>query len=179
MTTSDAEALKEEGLGLFKGGDYDRALAKFELSADAFAAVEDELGQAEMLNNIGVIHRLRGRPQAAVTVLDNAEKIFARLDEKNQLGQVLANLGDVHAANRDKAAAARCYSEAAATFAKDDDVEKQSQVLRALSLMRLRQGRWLGAMMHMEESLRVRPRISLPQRLFRGLLRFVLSLLAS
>ena len=58
----------------------------------------------------------------------------------------------------DKEEAARAYSTAISLFAEVGDKHKQSQVLRALSLLRLRQIRWLEAMIHMEESLRVRPR---------------------
>lgn len=177
MSTSNAETLKQEGMKLFKRGEYDEALAKFEMAAKAYESEEDDLGQAEVLNNEGVVYRVQGQPGLAISALREAETIFARLGASNERGQVLGNLGDLYAANRDRDEAAKCYSESAAIFAEHGDAEKQSQVLRALSLLRLRQGKWLAALMHMEESLKVRPRISLPARLFRSMLRFALALL--
>jgi tetratricopeptide (TPR) repeat protein len=177
MNAVNADGLKEEGLALFKRGETDRALIKFEEAVEAYADVEDDVGQAESLNNIGVIYRLKRKPDAAIDALRRAEAIFARLGDLQRRGQVLGNLGDQHADKRQRDEAARCYSEAAALFSKAGDPDKQSQVLRALSLLRLRQGRWLDALTHMEESLRVRPQIGLGQRLFRGLLRFALGLL--
>jgi len=176
MSSSDGDALRQEGLDLFGRGHYERALTVLEDAMRAFADNEDEDGQAEMLNAIGVLHRQQHNPQRAIAALEQAEAIFTRLGDQNKRGQVVGNLADAYASAREHDKAARCYSDAAAVFAKDGDLEKQGQVLRALSLMRLRQGRLMAAMMHMEESLRVRPRISLPQRLFRALLKFALKL---
>jgi hypothetical protein len=85
-------------------------------------------------------------------------------------------MGDLYAGMGDKELAARYYSDAAELFAQCDDAQKQSQVLKALSLLRLRQGQWMAAMMHMETSLSVKPRRGLFGSLFLGMLRFALSL---
>lgn len=175
METPDQ--LKAEGLNLFQRGDYQQALATFESAAQAYAHQNDAAGRAEMLNNVGVIHRLRRNRPAAIEALAEAETIFARLGDDNRRAQTLSNLGDLHATGGNREEAARCYSEAAALFARTNDPMKQSQVLRALSLMRLRQGQWLEAMMRMQESLSVRPRLGPGRWLFRGLLRFALGLL--
>jgi tetratricopeptide (TPR) repeat protein len=177
MTESTPQALKEKALRSFQQGASQQAMAEFQLALTAFEEVEDEFNQAEILNNLGVIYRLQGEPIAAIDALRRSEAIFARLDEQNQRGQALGNLGDVYAGDRQREEAARCYGSAAAIFAQDGDSERQGQVLRALSLLRLRQGKWLAAMMRMEESLRVRPRLGPGQLLFRSLLRFALSLL--
>jgi len=171
------EQLKEEGLSLFQRGDYKQALATFESAAQAYAAQNDDAGRAEMLNNIGVIHRLQRNSMPAIEALSEAEAIFARLADNNRRAQALSNLADLQATGGNQDEAARCYSEAAALFARTNDPMKQSQVLRAMSLMRLRQGQWLEAMMRMEESLSVRPRLEPGRWLFRGLLRFALGLL--
>jgi tetratricopeptide (TPR) repeat protein len=177
MSASPPQVLKEKALRSFEQGAYQQALAEFQLALTAFAKDGDEIGQAEILNNLGVLHRLLGKTQSAIEALRQSEVIFARLGDEDRQGQALGNLGDVYASGRQRDNAARCYSDAAAIFARVGDGERQSQVLRALSLLRLRQGKWLAAMMHMEESLRVRPRLGPLQLLFRGLLRFALGLL--
>lgn len=177
MEQIDPVVKKQEGLALFKRGDYGQALSAFLAAAEGFATQDNEFGQAEMLNNMGVIHRLQRDSEAAIRTLREAEEIFARLENDDERAQSLGNLGDLYAGTKQKNDATKAYSEAAALFAKVGDGEKQSQILRALSLMKLRQGRLLEAMMRMEESLRVRPRLGIPQRLFRGMLRFALNLL--
>jgi len=178
MSLSNPEDLREEGLDLFGRGKYEQALSVLEEAVQAFAAKLDEDGQAEMLNAIGVLQRQRRHPEAALAALAQAEAIFVRLGDGNKRGQVMGNMADAYASKGEHDKAASCYSNAAAIFAKEGDPGKQSQVLRALSLMRLRQGRLMAAMMHMEESLGVRPRISLTQRLFRALLAFALRLVS-
>lgn len=170
------EELKAQGQDLFRRGAYDEALAVFEQAAAGFAEQGDAIGQGEMLNNMGVIYRVRREWETAVTTLTQAQTLFQQAGDVNRQAQTLGNLGDLHAARKKPDDAARCYSEAAALFAQNNDRDKQSQVLRALSLLRLRQGRWLEAMMRMEESLTVAPRLGPGRWLFRWLLRFALGL---
>lgn len=173
MTAEDA---KTEALQLFRQGRYEQALAAFETAVGAYAAEKDDAGRGEMLNNIGVVRRLLGQPEAARAALTEAETLFAGLGDKVRQGQALGNLADVHAQTKDRTAAARAYSSAAQLFAEAGDGEKQAQVLRALSLLRLRQGQFVTAMMHMEQSLSARPRVGVGGWLFRALLRFALRL---
>lgn len=170
------EAKKEEGLRLFSQGRQEEALTVFETAVSLSQKLGNEAGQAEMLNNIGVIQRVRGKFDEAQAAFTQAEAIFSRLGDEAGQGQVLGNLGDLYVSWRKKEDAAQSYGRAAAFLAQSGDHEQQSQVLRALSLLRVRQGRWLEAMMHMEESLSIRPRLTLWQRLFRLFLRFALGI---
>ena len=174
-----ADTLKEEGLALFERGSRSQALARFEEAVRAYTAENNRAGQAEVLNNVGVLQRLQGNREAAGQALQEAEAVFKEIGDHNRQAQALGNLGDLYAARRKRDEAARCYSQAAALFARSNDPARQSQVLRALSLLGMRSGRWFEAMARMEESIRVNPRPSLGQRLFRWLLRFVLGLSGS
>lgn len=177
MSETSPEQLKAEGMQQFRRGAHDQALATFEAAAAAFAAQNDELGQAEMLNNVGVIHRVRRNYAAAHAALGKAMALFAQRGDTQRQAAALGNIGDVFAAEGDRETAVRCYSDAAELFAGAGDRQKQGQMLRALSLLRLRQGQWLAAMRLMEESLSVRPRMGPGGWLFRSLLRFALRLL--
>jgi len=176
MDTVTPEELKDEGLRQFQRGDYEAALAVFGTAVSAFAAADNPGGQAEMYNNIGVIHRLRGHHEDALQALDNAQTLCTTAGDDNRRAQVLGNMGDLYKDHGDQDQAARCYSDAAALFAQTGDRHKQSQVLRALSLMRMRQGNWYEAMLRMNESLTVNPQRGLFGSIFRGMLRFALRL---
>lgn len=173
---TDPDGLKEEGLKLFQRGELDNAVSTFETAVSAYAAEQNPVGQAEMLNNIGVIHRMRGNHEESMEAFSTADQLCQQADDVNRRAQVLGNMGDLYAGMGDKETAARYYSDSAELFAQCGDAQKQSQVLKALSLMRLRQGQWTAAMMHMESSLSVRPRRGLFGSLFLGMIRFALSL---
>lgn len=176
MAPIPPEQLKADGLRLFQAKRYDAALQQFQTAVAAFAAQGNAHGQAEMLNNIGVLYRLKKNPKAAVAALQEADQLFSQLGAANQQAQTLANLADLYATTGAKDAAAQAYSQAAAIFAQLDDGAKQSQVLRAYSLLRLRQRNWLEAFVSMEKSLAVRPSLGLFGWLFRSLLRIALAL---
>lgn len=176
MDQPTADQLKAQGLHLFEQGKRDEALAIFETAVAAYANEGNEDGRAEMLNNIGVIQRVKGNPQAAIAALTEAGELFSQIGNSDKQAQTLANLADLYAFTKHQDEAARSYSEAAALFAQINQREKQSQVLRSYSLMRMKQGQWLEAMMRMEESLSVRPHLGPLRWIFRSLLRFSLGL---
>ena len=157
---------------LFQQGDRSQALTMFEQAAATFAAQKDVGNQAEMLNNMGVIQRVQGKLETAVTTLTHAADLFNQIGDTTRQAQTLGNLGDLYAQQKAHTEAARCYSNAAAQFAQNNEKEKQAQVLRALSLMELRRGQWLAAILRMEESLSARRRLSIPQQIFKWMLRF-------
>jgi len=179
MDEKTADQLKAQGLHLFEQGKRDEALAVFETAVTAYAHEGNEDGRAEMLNNIGVIQRVKGNSQAAISALTEAGEIFSQIGNTDKQAQTLANLADLYAFTKHQDDAARCYSEAAALFAQIGQRENQSQVLRTYSLMRLRQGQWLEALMRMEESLSVKPHLGPLRWTFRSLLRFTLGLLGA
>lgn len=166
-----AEGLKEEGLSLFRRGMHDEALSKFEASAHAYGEAGDDVGRGEAMNNVGVVQRVRRDWEAAEEALKEAVEIFAAAGDDNRHGQALANLGDFYAFRGETEKAAGYYSDGAELLARSGDNERQAQVLRALSLLRLRQRQVVEAVMLMEQSLEVRPRLNPLQRLFLALVR--------
>jgi tetratricopeptide (TPR) repeat protein len=172
-----SDELKEAGLALFRQGQRQEAIARFEEAAASYAAAGDKTGEGEALNNIGVIRRLEREWPRAAEAFERAGALFAESGDPVRQAQVIGNLGDLYAYQGQAEEAARAYSDAAEKMAAAGDKEKQAQLLRALSLLRLRQRRLLEAMVIMGHSLDARPRLSIPQRVFRGLIHFMLSLM--
>jgi len=176
MHMEEAKVAKASGMTLFQQKNYPEALAAFTAAEAAFGAAGDEHGRAEMLNNIGVIHRLQRRYEAAMTAMRTAAELFAAAGDLPRQAMTLGNIGDLHAAQKNHDEAARAYSDASELFARAGVPSGQSQVLRALSLLRLRQGQFIAAMVHMEQSLRVKERRGPLQALFLRMLRFALGI---
>lgn len=171
-----SDQLKEEGLGLFRQGRREEAVAKFEEAAASYLALGDDSGRGEALNNIAVIYRMENQPEAALEMFAEAEKVFRKSGDRGRQGMVLGNLGDLYAFQGQPEEAARHYYDGARLLAEAGEREKQAQIMRALSLLRLRQRRLLEAMSLMEESLQLRPHLNPLQRFFLFLLRFVLGM---
>ena len=178
-TTTSPDELKEVGLQQFQQGQYAQAVETFTTAVAAYSDIGDENGRAEMLNNIGVTQRTRKKNKEAIAAFNEAITVFQQQGDLHKLAQTQANLADLYQFSKKQNEAARYYGEAAATFAQLGDRQKQSQVLRTYSLMRMRQGNWLEALMRMEESLSVRPRLGPFRWMFRGILRFALGLMGA
>jgi tetratricopeptide (TPR) repeat protein len=172
-----SDELKEAGLVLFRQGQRREAIERFEEAAASYAEAGDKVGEGEAYNNIGVIRRVEREWEQAAAAFARAATLFQEAGDRVREGQVLGNLGDLHAYQGEREETGRYYSDAAAIMAEAGDPEKQAQLLRALSLLRLRQRRVVEAIMLMGQSLEVRPHLSLPQRLFRGLINFMLSVM--
>lgn len=154
---------------------YDEALTV--LQTAVLSPPADPIAHAELLNNMGVVQRMRRDYSAAQQALTQAQALFAAQGDAGRQGQALANLADVYADQKQRGEAAKAYSQAASLLVQSGDQQRQSQVLRAMSILSMRQQHWIEAMMRMEESLTVKPRLGLGGWLYRALLRFALGLL--
>ena len=108
--TTAAQALKEEGLRLFQEGLYEEAADTFEQARGMFVADGNEIEAAEMVNNLGVIHRLHGKWDEAIASLEESRAKFALLGDRDREAQTLGNLGGLYASKgeRDKAQGMLC-----------------------------------------------------------------------
>jgi tetratricopeptide (TPR) repeat protein len=173
------DSLKEEGLNLFRQGARDEALSVFARAAEAYAQAGDKAGEAEMLNNIGVIYRHERNWPAALDAFEQAQAGFQEAGENKRRGQVLGNTGDLSAAMHNYDEAAAYYSDSSELLAKAGEGDLQGQVLRAYSLMRLRQRRWIEAIDLMAFSVNVRDHPSIGQKMLYWLLQFARRLLGT
>jgi tetratricopeptide (TPR) repeat protein len=164
------DELKEEGMTLFSQGQRDEALVIFQQAAKEYSETEDLLGQGEVLNNIGVIYRLDRNMGAAEEALNQAKEIFRELGDEVRQAQVLGNLGDLSSRQKDYLGAEQYYSESTALFASAGEYTMQADVLRMLSLMHIRRRNLWAAVDMMQMSLKVRPKMSIPQRILSLLL---------
>ncbi|MCA9919239.1 MAG: tetratricopeptide repeat protein [Anaerolineales bacterium] len=89
------QTLKDEGMRLFQQGKRREALAAFEQAAAGFATQDDLGNQAEMLNNIGVVLRVLGDGETAVSTLTQAANLFQQIGDTSRHAQTLGNLGDL------------------------------------------------------------------------------------
>ena len=84
-----ARELKDEGLRLYEEGLLDEAAEAFLRARDMFTVERNDLEAAEMMNNLGLIHRGAGEFDEAAKLLEEAKSVFARLGDRSREAQAL------------------------------------------------------------------------------------------
>jgi DNA-binding SARP family transcriptional activator len=122
---------------LQQDGPWDDAAALHTVAADTARLLDDQLGEANALNDLGVIARMTGQYRPAAQVLDRALTSYRQLG--NQLGQanVLSDLGVVHRMTGQYRAAAQVLEQALTSYRQLGDRLGQANVLNDLGALRL------------------------------------------
>ena len=167
---TSALELKEEGKRLFQEGLYEEAAAVFRQAQEMFIAEGNEIEAAEMVNNLGVIHRMRGEWDEAIAVLEEARATFVRLGDRDREAQTLGNLGGLYASRGQRDKATECLRQAADTFAELGDAQHQGETLLALGVQMWKSGDRSGGLAAYEAGLHALQQPTAGQKTLRGLL---------
>jgi len=172
-----AEHLKDEGIRLFRFGDYDEAAALFDEAHGLYVELDDRKGQAEMLNNLGAIHRQEERWNEAAESFNQAKEIVDSLGDRDGQARTLGNLGTVYRHQGDKENAVDHLRSAADLFGEAGERSKEAATLRVISRIRLGQARWFEALHFYDLSLACVDAPGAKERILRRLVQIPLSML--
>ncbi|MFB0533922.1 MAG: tetratricopeptide repeat protein [Anaerolineae bacterium] len=175
---TEPQALREEGLRHYQQGTLDEAIACFSEAHSLYLEKGDKHSAAEVLNNLGVIYYQQKRWSEAAETLEKAHQAFIAMEDKNGQAQTLGNLGSLYRASGQLEKAAQHFKDAISIFHRLGDSRAESVTWRALSTVRLRQRRWLEAILAYDYGLACLKRLSLGQRLLHFLLGWLLRLLS-
>ncbi|MGD9001294.1 MAG: tetratricopeptide repeat protein [Anaerolineae bacterium] len=135
-----AQDTKEEGLQLFQQGLYAEAADRFSLAREMFVADGNEVEAAEMLNNLGVAHRMQRDWGKAIAALEEARAAFTRLGDREREAQALGNLGALHGSQGRREIAREYLRQAARLFADLGDEQRKGETLLALGVQHWKSG---------------------------------------
>jgi tetratricopeptide (TPR) repeat protein len=172
-----ADSLKEEGIRLFRFGEYDEAATVFEEARELYAARDDLKGQGEMLNNLGAIHTQERRWDEGLEAFNQAKALFESLEDKDGLAQTLGNLGTLYRHQGEEEAAVERLKEAVSLFHELGDREKEAATLGVLSRIRLGQARWFEALHFYDLSLACIEPAGVKERFLRRLIQIPMNML--
>jgi len=167
---ASALELKEEGLRLFREGLYKEAAATFRQAQEMFAGDGNEAEAAEMMNNLGVIHRMQGKWDEAIAALEEARAAFVRLGDHGREAQTLGNLGGLYASVGKRDKAKECLRQAADIFAESGDTQHQAETLLALGVQAWKTGDRSGGLATYEAGLHALQNATAGQKALRRLL---------
>ena len=174
----EASALKEQGIKLFRYGEYGEAAEFFEKAAKLYEEAGDQKGQAEMLNNVGAVRTQEEEWDGAAAAFAQAKSMFESLGDEDGQAQTLGNLGTMYRHQGDGDAAVEHLKEAVELFRKIGDREKQAATLRLVSRIRLGQARWLEALHFYDLSLACVEPQGIKERTLRRLLQIPFGMLS-
>ncbi len=176
--SAEAGALKEQGIKLFRYGEYEEAAEVFGKAVKLYEEADDQKGQAEMLNNVGAVRTQEERWDDATAAFARARSMFESLGDEGGLAQTLGNLGAMYRYQGDSDAAVERLKEAIELFRHVGDREKQAATLRLVSRIRLGQARWLEALHFYDLSLACAEPQGIKQRALRRLLQIPFGMLS-
>ena len=175
---AEASALKEQGIKLFRYGEYEEAAELFEQAATLYEEAGDEKGHAEMLNNVGAVRTQEEKWDDAIAAFAQAKSMFESLGDEAGQAQTLGNLGAMYRYQGDGDNAVEHLKEAIELFRSVGDRQKQAATLRLVSRIRLGQARWLEALHFYDLSLACVEHQGIKERTLRRLLQVPFGMLS-
>ena len=167
---SNATAVKEEGLKLFRASRFEEAAAKFAEAQQLFAGEGDQKECAECANNRGVCWRQAAKYEEAAAAFEEARPLFQSLEDVVGEGQVVGNLAALAESQGDKQHAAELYLEATDLFTRAGAKDYAKDTYTALSRLKLKQRDVVGAMTAFDSGLEQLDKPNLIERMARKII---------
>ena len=167
---SDGRSLHDEGIQLYRSGQYETAAAKFNEAQAAYTVANDQANAAECANNRGACWRQAAKWEEATAAFTEARSIFHSLNDLKGEGQVVGNLGALADSQNDKDKAAELYLEAIDLLEKAGAKDLAKDTYTALSRLRLKRRDFMGAISAFDAGIDEIDRPSIMQRVARKIL---------
>lgn len=177
MTNQTAKKLHEDGVKLFRRGQLEEALQKFQEAVTH--ADETSRQRAEIYNDMGVVQTQLEDYEAAYEALDEALDRFTALQDKKGQGQTLGNLGATLQAEGDLEEAVQTYKMAATLLEEVGENDMAMYSWQAVSKIRMKQGQYIAAIGAYEEGIENMPKNSFKRKIMRQILKAPNSFLGS
>lgn len=169
MSQQSIQKLHEQGVALFRQGKLEAALEK--LKEALTAAGGDAKHEAEIYNDIGVVHKQLGDYPAAYQALNEAMLRFTELEDKKGQAQAIGNRASVKEAEGEYEEAVETYKQSVTMLEEAGESEMAMYVWQAISKLRLKQKQYIAAIGAYEEGVENMPDRSLKKKFMRNLLR--------
>ncbi|NDJ62209.1 MAG: tetratricopeptide repeat protein [Chloroflexi bacterium] len=167
---SNAEELKAQGIKLFQQKEYEAAARIFREAQETYETAGQRDMAAEMLTNVGLVHRALGEQQQALDSMQEAMKTFEELNDSLRLAKVMGNLGGVYSALGDREQAYNCYRRAADVFQELGETKLHGETLLAMGNLQVREGKIGAGAATYEAGLEELDQLTPTQRVLKGLI---------
>lgn len=171
--TSDPRQLEAEGKLAFERSQFESAARAFRYAAEAYAAIHDDLNEAEQKSNLSVALLQGGRAQQALEAVRGTAEVFAQAGDPRRQGIAANNeAAALERLGRPEEALA-AYEKAAALLAEAGERELRALALKSAASLQLRRGKIAESGLRMIGVLEAREHPSMLERVLRALLHLV------
>lgn len=125
----------------FKTGDYAAALLNYNKAIEINSKIDDPLKQGEILNNIGIVYKLKGEYSEALNYHLNALRTYEKNEFKPGIAESLGNIGNVNESLSDYEKALENYSKALVIFRELKDEKQIANSLMNIGVIYFQTGR--------------------------------------
>ena len=149
---------------------FKEAIDLFGQAADIYTTNGDILMAAEMKNNQSVALLQNGNAQASFDIAVGTDEVFAREGDKKRQGMALANQASALEALKKKKEALELYERSASLLAEAGENNLRADVMRSISAIKVGQGKFVDAVMSMQDGVIEIKEPTLKQRIIKKLL---------
>jgi tetratricopeptide (TPR) repeat protein len=167
MTT---ELLSDKAKKAYNAKKFKEASDLFGQAADTFTSNGNSLMAAEMKNNQSVALLQNGNAQAAYDMVIGTDEVFAAEGDKKRQGMALANQASALEALTRKKEAIDLYERSASLLAEAGENNLRADVMRSISAIQVGQGKFVDAVMSMQDGVIEVKELTLKQRIIKKLL---------
>ncbi|HEX2907847.1 MAG TPA: tetratricopeptide repeat protein [Phototrophicaceae bacterium] len=167
---TSAQELQERGVKLFQQRDFEAAAQQFQQAQSVYEAEGHRDLAAEMLTNIGLVHRTLGENQQALEAMQSALAVFQELNDTLRTAKVLGNMGGVYVELNDHEQAYNCYRQAADIFEAVGEKKLYGETLIAIGSLQIDERKLMDGAATYEVGLENLDELSPRQKMLKGLL---------
>lgn len=177
MTNDILVSLAADANKAYQVGDYEEAAKLFENASKMYAEAGDAVNAAEMANNRSVALLQNGNTQEALEAAQGTEQVFAQAGDTRRQAMAIGNqAAALEAMGRNDEALTR-YWECSDLLKQIGEKEYRAIVLKSISALQVRTGHHVEALASMEAALENQNKLSLQDRLLKGLLQVPLRMM--
>jgi len=164
------DQIVEKATKAYEKKKFQEASDSFLQAAEEYSLTGDVLMAAEMKNNQSVALLQNGNAQASLDAVTGTDAIFASRGDKKRQGMALANQAAALEGLKKKKEAIALYEQSANLLAVAGEVDLRADVMRSISTIQAGQGKFIDAVMSMQEGVIEVKEPSLKQRIVKKLL---------
>lgn len=176
MPEIDPSVLLAQAKSVYDGEEFVDAARLFQQAAQCYNQTGDPLAAAEALNNASVALLRAGKANEALETVAGTQQIFNQAGDKRREAMAFGNLGAAYDDLKQYPQALENYRLSADLLKSINERELRATVLQRISAIQLKQGKRLDSLLTMEAALDNQSRLSLKDRLLRGLIQIARSL---
>ena len=174
----NAQQLEQEASAAYQQEQYNLAAQKFEALIREYTLAGDALMAAEMSNNRSVALLKAGDARAAYEAARDTDQVFAQAGDLRRQAIALGNQASALEVLKKFSQAAELYRQSSDLLKQIGESDMRALVLKSLSYLQFQHSSKIDAMGTMSAALAAQTRLSLRDRILKGLLNTVFRLLS-